>query len=358
MRIGGPTRKSGAEARGPALSSLGRPVARALVVVCSSSAAAAAAAAVQPGVQELVSYTEVIPGIDVSFDMVAVPGGSFPMGSPAEEPGWREDEGPVREVEVSGFWIGRHEVSWDEYRPFMLGLDRGAGSPDGSGAEADAVTRPTAAYVPMDFGMGVEGFPAVAMTQFAARQYTRWLSARTGRFYRLATEAEWEYVCLAGRAAGVDVELMQPLGWHAGNSGGAYRKTGELSPNGWGVHDMLGNVAEWVLDAHAPYGVSAAPPVDPIVWPESEWGRVVRGGSFADEVRELRCSARRASVAAWKRRDPQLPKSIWYLTDAPWVGLRVVRPLEVPAPGERERFWLPDVPAVARAYDAQSQAAP
>ena len=119
----------------------------------------------------------------------------------------------------------------------------------------DAVSRPTKPYVEMSFGMGIDGFPAISMTQHAASKYAEWLSARTGEFYRLPTEAEWEYACRAG-GSGVP-ENLNDVAWTADNSGGKYQLVAKKKPNAWGLYDILGNVMEWTLDAYAPYQAGA-----------------------------------------------------------------------------------------------------
>ncbi len=302
------------------------------------------------------TYRETIPGTGVSFEMVPLPGGRFWMGSPEEEEGRRRDEGPRHEVQVSPFWIGRHEVTWDEYHLFMFRLDqemrkKGQAEPAPQDPWADAVSRPTPPYVPMDFGMGVEGCPATGMTQFAARQYTKWLSMKTGRFYRLPTEAEWEYACRAGTETawsfGDDPDLLDEYAWYFDNAEDRYHPVGRKKPNPWGLYDMHGNVAEWVLDGYDRnfYEALAAagPAVDPIRWPEALYPRVVRGGSWDDDPEATRSAARRRSSKAWKVQDPQIPKSIWYHTDAPFVGFRVVRPLVEPSDEEKARYWEADL---------------
>ena len=331
------------------------PPAGAPPAVANPDAVAETAASMRP-------YEERIPGTDVRFRMVPVPGGAFQMGSPEDEAGRKSDEGPRHPVRVSAFWIGVHEVTWDEYHVFMLQLDvarRTAAEDLPQDAWADAVSRPTPPYAPMDFGMGVEGYPAVCMTQFAARQYTRWLSMKTGRVYRLPTEAEWEYACRAGTdtrySFGADPSELEDHAWFAGNSDDAYHPVGRKTPNPWGLHDMHGNVAEWVLDRHDRdfYGLPDARLDDPVAWPAKLYPRVVRGGSWDDDAPELRSAARRGSHKRWKMQDPQLPKSIWYHTDAPFVGFRVVRPLVPPGPEDRERAWDPDVKSVRRVWERQ-----
>ncbi len=308
------------------------------------------------------AYRERIVGVhegggEMGLDMTPVGGGEFRMGSLDDEPGRGDLESPVRRVRVGPFWMASHETTWDLYRVFMFDQDRGAGEP--ASPWADAVSRPTPPYRPMDFGMGVEGYPAISMTQFAARQFTRWLSMKTGRFYRLPTEAEWEYACRAGSTTawsfGADPSELDRFAWHAGNSGRGYHEVASLEPNAWGLHDLHGNVAEWTLDALADY---AAPEegdllVDPVAWPTSMYPRSVRGGSWRDEPADLRCAARRGSDASWKRMDPQIPRSVWYHTNARFLGFRVVRPLHPPPEEERERYWAADVDSVRRIVERQ-----
>jgi formylglycine-generating enzyme required for sulfatase activity len=321
------------------------------------------AAADEPSAMQ--AYRERIPGTDVGFDLVPLPGGSFAMGSPEDEPGRGPGEGPGHRVEVSPFWIGRTEVTWDEYHVFMHKQDRELRAADPSRAApqdawADAVSRPTPPYVPMDFGMGVKGCPAVGMTQFAAKQYTRWLSMKTGRFYRLPTEAEWEYACRAGSATaysfGDDPAALSDHAWSYDNADDKYHPVATKRPNAFGLFDMHGNVAEWVLDRFDRdfYGTLADGAQDPLAWPAELYPRVVRGGSWDDDAERLRSAARAPSTKAWMVQDPQLPKSIWYHTDAAFVGLRVVRPLREPPFEEWGRFFDADVDEL-RAVEAKQR---
>lgn len=288
------------------------------------------------------SYEMKIPGTAVSFAMIAIPGGDFRMGTPESEPGRRKDEGPVRMVHVEAFWMSAHEVTWDEYRLFMFSQQAGeSGLKD---AQVDAVSRPTRPYVEMSFGMGIDGFPAISMTQHAANKYAEWLSAKTGQFYRLPTEAEWEYACRAGSQTaypwGDDASKLGEYAWFSENSDGKYQKVATKKPNAWGLYDMLGNVMEWTLDQYAPY-TSAGTEVltDPWVKAKTPYPQSVRGGSWADDAEKCRCGSRVPSSPAWKQQDPQLPKSIWYHTDAQGLGFRLVRPSRVPGADEMYRYW-------------------
>jgi len=285
------------------------------------------------------SYKLTIPGTTVTFEMVPVPAGEFTMGAPAGDPRAKKDEQPQHKVRLDAFWMQAHEVTWDEYRLFMFAAQGGEAARKDE--LVDAVSRPTRPYVEMSFGMGIDGFPAISMTQHAANKYAEWLSARTGEFFRLPTEAEWEYACRAGTTTefpfGDDASKLGDFAWYAGNSTGKYQKVGTRKPNAWGLYDMLGNVMEWTLDQYAPY--TAAAQVNPWVKATQPYPNAVRGGSWNDPPEMLRCTARVPSDASWKQQDPQLPKSIWYMTDAQWLGFRLVRPGKRPTAEEMYRYW-------------------
>lgn len=284
-------------------------------------------------------YSITIPNTTVAYDMVSIPGGDFLMGAAASDTAAGPDERPQHKVHVDAFWMQAHEVTWDEYRLFMFATQTGKVA--SSDALVDAISGPTRPYVEMSFGMGITGFPAISMTQHAANKYAEWLSAKTGEFYRLPTEAEWEYACRAGSAApyffGSDPSELPKYGWFLDNSGGKYQLVAKKQPNVWGLYDMAGNVMEWTLDQYAPY--SATPQTNPWVKSTQPYPQSVRGGSWNDAAAALRCSARVASDAAWKQQDPQLPKSIWYMTDAQWLGFRLVRPAKLPSADEMYGYW-------------------
>jgi len=309
---------------------------------------------------EMKPYTEVIVGTDIKFDMVPIPGGKFLMGSPENEPGRKPDEGPQHEVEIEPFWMAKYETLWDAYETWTFELDKRRREQTKEPATkwdeiADAIARPTPPYTDMSFGMGKKDRPAVCMTLYAAQHFCKWLCAKTGRYYRLPTEAEWEYACRAGTTTaysfGNDPADLDDYAWYFDNSDDKYHKVGEKKPNPWGLYDMHGNVAEWVLDQYVPdaYQKFAGKTVkNPIVPVTKEFPVVVRGGSWMDDPEMLRSAARRASHPDWKMQDPQIPQSIWYLTDAPFVGFRVVRPLRLPTE-EEAKLYEPD-PEILRNY--------
>ncbi|MBL9135788.1 MAG: formylglycine-generating enzyme family protein [Verrucomicrobiales bacterium] len=304
----------------------------------------------EPG--DVKAYKENITGTGIGFEMVPIPGGEFTMGSADGEAGHQPDEGPQVKVKISPFWMGKFEVTWNEYELFMrpeieLDLRKKNPSEEYVNKLSDAITRPTKPYVEMSFGMGKDGFPAISMTQHAANKYCQWLSARTGHFYRLPTEAEWEYACRAGTTTaysfGDDEAQLENFAWYGKNSDWKYQKVGKKKANPWGLHDIHGNVVEWTLDQYDAdwFKKNAGKTLeDPWNRATKAYPHVVRGGSWDDEdAARLRSAARRASDKAWKIQDPQLPKSIWYHTDAQFLGMRVVRPLKVPAAEEMHKYW-------------------
>jgi formylglycine-generating enzyme required for sulfatase activity len=277
-------------------------------------------------------YKTTISNTTVSYVMAPIPAGEFMMGSAAGE------AKPQHTVKLDAFWMQAHEVTWDAYLMFMF-VDQAneRGKPD---PLVDGLSRPTSPYVEMSFGRGHAGFPAISMTQHAANKFAQWLSSRTGEFYRLPTEAEWEYACRAGTAA---AGKLDDQAWFAKNSAspefprGTYHKVGTKTANAWGLYDMLGNVMEWTLDQYAPY--TTAPAQNPWVKSTAPYPHAVRGGSWNDPETRIACTIRVASDASWKKQDPQLPKSIWYMTDAQWLGFRLVRPATLPTVEEMYRAW-------------------
>jgi len=297
-------------------------------------------------------YTQTITGTKVRYDMMPIRAGQISING--------------RLVNLSAFWMGKHEVTWDEYDLWARQPDRLSGYKKPAlkaDQRADAVSWPSPPYHQTDHNMGHSGYPAIGISQFAARQYTRWLSMKTGHFYRLPTEAEWEYACRAGtktRYSFGDAQTpLKEFGWYESNAEDQYHKVGSLKPNPWGLHDMHGNVAEWVLDglhknryAKYPAGKILDNPID---WPTQRFGRVVRGGSWLDEAADLTSASRGRSAPHWNAGDGSFPKSIWWLRDASWVGFRVVRPLNPPPRDQWHKYWDPDLELEREIYDEQRQ---
>lgn len=244
---------------------------------------AATTGAAQAVREPLAPFRQEIPKAAFAIDMVPV------AGEPAKG--------------IKPFWISRTEVPWEAFDVFMYGLDETPEPDSGSGAgepgtRADAVSRPSKPYLPPDRGFGHDGFAAIAMSHTCAAEYCKWLSVRSGRKFRLATEDEWEHACGPAPAS------LPDAAWSAENSGGKPQPVGRKAPNALGLHDMLGNVAEWV---------------------DGRDGRpVVKGGSYRDPADRLTPAWREPASRAWNASDPQIPKSRWWLADAPFVGFRIV----------------------------------
>ena len=299
--------------------------------------AAAGRAAGGPGA----AYTLTIPNTTVTYGMAPVPAGEFLMGSAGYGAATKADEQPQHKVRLDAFWMQTHEVTWDTYLMFMF-ADQ-AKETDRPDAVVDALSRPTAPHLEMSFGRGNNGFPAISMTQHAANKYAEWLSAKTGEYYRLPTEAEWEYACRAGSPTEIPAAPLGDYAWFSTNSpmgsfsGGTYHPIGTKKPNAWGLYDMLGNVMEWTLDQYKPYANAEAE--NPWVRSTSSYPHAIRGGAWRDEAAKVSCTARVASQTTWKMLDPQLPKSVWYMTNAQWLGFRLIRPAKLPTAEEIYRAW-------------------
>jgi len=303
--------------------------------------------------EEMKPYKEIILDSDAEFEMVPIPGGKFKMGSPETEAKRNDDEGPQHEVEIAPFWMGKHEVSWDEYEVFMFQLDVARRKidmrePTAADKAADACSKPTKPYTDMTFGMGKEKHPVICMTQYSAMKYCEWLSKKTGRYYRLPTEAEWEYACRAGTTTaysfGDDESKLGDYAWFYENSDGKYHEIGTKKPNPWGLYDMHGNVGEWCFDQYDADFYAVSPKSNPLNKPKTTEPCVVRGGSWDDDPEMCRSATRVESTVDWKQQDPQIPQSIWYYTDALFVGFRVVRPLEEPTSEEKAKTWAAGPP--------------
>ena len=308
----------------------------------------------------MVPYEVKMPGTESSFWMEPIPGGQFLMGSPPSEAGRDDVEGPQRQVNVDPFWMARCEVTWDEYKNFMRLYDAFK-SFEQQGIrlvtdenKVDAITAPTVLYEPeftFEYGSD-DSQPAVTITQYSAKQYSKWLSATTGCQFRLPTEAEWEYACRAGTQTiwhfGDDVSELGKYAWFIGNSADeGTHNVGQKKPNPWGLFDMHGNAAEWVLDGYQKYTESDSTLNAATDWvsnPELD-PRTVRGGSWEFEAAQCRSASRLGSdCEAWREFDPNLPKSPWWFTTDParGVGFRLIRPLKTVSREEMEVFWKID----------------
>jgi formylglycine-generating enzyme required for sulfatase activity len=312
-------------------------------------------------------FVEKVPGTEVNFKMVPIPGGTFTMGSPAGEKDRKDDEGPQHDVKIEPFFMEEHEVTWAEYNLFLDNYNRLSSKPPvaiPADKMADAVTFPTPMYdveaAPKLERMGGRGpnFPAVIMSQFAARQYTKWLSKKTGRFYRLPSEAEWEYAARAGTKTayffGDDPAKLDEYAWFNKNANEADGDTGyhpimQKKPSPWGLYDIYGNVAEWCIDEYDPkwyqkFAGKVTEGKDTINWPTTLYNRVLRGGFYDADPADLRSAARSESNKLMNALDPQIPKSPHWMSDGFFIGFRVVSPATPPSAAEQEKWWNADDP--------------
>ena len=298
------------------------------------------------------NFTEKIPKSPISFNMIAIPGGTFKMGSPPEEPFREEDEGPVREVEISSFFMAEIEVSWDEYLAFYVQTASEGRSTDTEGTrkknDLDAISGATPPYGQPDQGWGLGKRPAISFSHHAAETYCKWLSSVTGKTYRLPTEAEWEYACRAGtydpyffpgdpkkfekrglraKISKNDTAVINTYVIYRGNSPTKTQPPEEVKPNPFGLKNMPGNVAEFCSDWYKPDAYSLYPEgvVKDPKGPKTGTEHVIRGGSFLNTADDVRSAARDYTrTEAWLKTDPQMPKSIWWYSDCFNVGFRVV----------------------------------
>jgi formylglycine-generating enzyme required for sulfatase activity len=236
--------------------------------------------------QQASGYRETISGTTVTFEMVPVPGGRVAID------GGRD---------VAPLYVGRTEVTWDMYDVFALGLD----TPPAA-AGADAIARPSQPYGAPDYGWGHAGYPVISVTRAAAEAFAKWLSQKTGRGYRLPTDSEWTHIAaLAAGPEGLTAADRDAIAWHRGNASGRTHQVAARRADRLGLFDLFGNAGEWVVsDGEGPF--------------------VIRGGSFRDDRAGIGPGARSVQDDTWNERDPQLPKSRWWLSDGPFVGFRLV----------------------------------
>ena len=284
--------------------------------------------------------------------MVAVPGGTFKMGSTSKEPFHKPDEAPVRNVTVSPFFMAEVEVTWDQYWSFYGNtMSEGRTPPEtvyanNSNPDVDAISGPTPPFGFPDQGWGGGDRPAITMTHYAAETFCQWLSKKTGKKYRLPTEAEWEYAARGGTEtpyffSGSPKDFSDQGFWrkffdaktdsissfiiYSKNSKNKTQEPELVKANPFGLKNMLGNVMEYCADKYDPeaYSKGGESVTNPLVTEGTEW--VVRGGNYTSDAADLRSAARDYTKhEAWLKTDPQQPKSIWWYSDIRGIGFRVV----------------------------------
>ncbi len=307
----------------------------------------------------MVPYKTMIPGSDVEFEMIPVPGGTFKFGSPESEAERGDDEGPQVELTVDPMWVAKTEITWAQYKEFMnlysifKEFEAKGQRTINDDNRVDAITAPTELYDPsFTFEYGEESLqPAVTMTQYSAQQFTKWLSHVTGQQYRLPTEAEWEYAARGGTTTayswGDSADDIDDYAWYFDNADSGAVTVATKKPNPFGLYDMHGNVAEWTVGQYTESGYGwladkSVKAVDAVQWPTTSSPCVVRGGSWEMDPPDLRSASRLASDdEQWKEEDPNFPKSPWWFTSDParGVGFRLFRSYRPLGKEKISKFW-------------------
>lgn len=240
---------------------------------------------------QLAAYTETLPNTVVKIQMVPVAGGTMKVGD--------------KEVTVKPFYIAKMETPWEAFDAFVAS---GPPSPayDQTKFAADAIARPSKSYILPDLGWGHNGYPAINLSFTSVEMFCRWLSKVSGKKYRVPTDAEWEFACRAGAMGAwkLDSATLEKSAWYEGNAKDVTHMVGKKAPNAFGIHDMLGNVGEWATDA--------------------DGKPILCGGTFQDKAVAIAPTTRRRFSPKWQETDPQMPKSRWWLADAPFAGFRLV----------------------------------
>ena len=282
-----------------------------------------------------------------SLEMVAIPAGEVRL---------KEEENDKEViVDLDAFWVSKYEIPWELFLAFMesektRNRDGSLFQPSDKESDYNLIARPTPPYHAMNFGMPIRKHPGLAMTQHSANKFAQWLSYITGNFYRLPTEAEWEYVAKAKTNNiypwGNDRDAADKYAWYSDNSDESYHRLGKKLPNAFGVYDLAGNVQEWTLDQYVEnrykyvmdkYNTNRVKNL----WIKATkpYPHTTKGGHWDSSLDLLKISSRLPSNPNWKISDPQIPKSLWYLTDVQWIGLRLVRPIKVPSTQDMYDYW-------------------
>lgn len=229
------------------------------------------------------TFTDKVPGHLPTFTMIKLPAGKITINGKTHE--------------LKPFAIGQTEVTWDIYDIFAYRMDL-----DQADAGKALQSRPSKPYGAADRGYGHKNFPAIGITDASAKAFCAWLSEKTGKSYRLPTEAEWEYAARAG-ATTPTLTPVNDYAWHWDNTEQT-QQVNSKKANAWGLHNVLGNAGEWVT------------------LPDNK--TTTAGGNFYTKPDELKFSTRDPYDPSWQERDAQIPKSKWWLSDGEMIGLRLV----------------------------------
>ncbi|MCF6223819.1 MAG: formylglycine-generating enzyme family protein [Flavobacteriaceae bacterium] len=284
---------------------------------------------------------------DVFFEMIQVPGAIYKMGVVNSGSTQISDKNPLHLAQIDSMWVGKYEVTWEIFELFLAENKTLFDSiPKEKSIKIDAITRPSPPFEDPSLGMGKKNYPVVSISPYAAITFCKWLSTVTGRFYRLPTEAEWEYICKGG-SANVDffsdkINVLNQYAWSYENSDYQYAEIGQKLPNAFGIYDILGNVAEWTLDFYDDEFYKKNQDtisINPWNIPRKLHPRVFRGGSWNDDLKDISSTNRGKSGFYLQKNDPQIPKSFWWYTDSSYIGFRLVSPNKQPTKEEAKKFW-------------------
>ncbi len=227
------------------------------------------------------------------MEFVWVSGGSFYMGSGPWDDQGLADEKPVHEVWLDGLWVGKYPVTVSQYLVFVTEAGKYEPAWLEQGSKYNIHSGNDDLYKALGDSITSDLYPVVGISWADAAAYAQWISHKTGFYFRLPTEAEWEYAARSGGreekyAGGNDVDAVA---WYGDNSNGTAHKAGTKSPNGLGIYDMCGNVSEWCLDFYHKEGYRKHQEYNPQNMEEGPC-RTVRGGSWNYGARDVRCADR------------------------------------------------------------------
>lgn len=270
------------------------------------------------------SYIETIPGSSASFKMIAIPGDSFEMKIYPDD---NIKKKPISQktIKLASFFMAEVELTWDAYRAFLTDVESEGRSQELEANDVDGISGATPPWGDPSQGWGMGQRPAISMTWQAATMYCKWLSKKTGKIYRLPTEAEWEYAC--GASMDWDSEESNRRVIYRDNSVGKTELPVNMKANALGLVNMLGNVKEFCSDWYAenPFRNKMDSVLTNPKGPAKGKERVIRGGSFRSKKKQVRSDYRESTQHdEWLKTDPQMPKSIWWYSDCRDVGFRLV----------------------------------
>ena len=312
----------------------------------------------------MVAYDQPIPGSSVVIEMLPVPGGTLTIqplppyqqfddfGEPVAKD---QPAGTAQQVSFGPFWIGKYEITMEQYMPYrQLYYRQKQDESEGvnqanSPTDVDAVTGPTDVYDPrynFEYA-GAPASPVTTVSQFAARQYTKYLTLLTGQTYRLPLRSEWQHAALAGSRTrycyGNDTKRLGEFAVYFENTpiDSLTLRVGTKKPNAWGLNDVHGNVAELVIEDTAITGL--------------RFGHVACGGNADSDAEDCTAESVVRTTVAWWDEDPDFPRSSWWMTseESRMTGFRIIAPLAPMTDAQKHAYWDADSDQLAE--DVQSR---